>query len=74
MPGFEFNPDKSFEENVAAFKAYISSLDPHCAEILFEHLNVLVGDADPSKSRVRREQFNSEVAHALDALIADEGS
>ncbi|KYK44769.1 hypothetical protein A1D31_35925 [Bradyrhizobium liaoningense] len=67
MP-FQFDPQKSFDDNVAAFKAHVEQLDPECADILFRHLNTLVGDSDPGRARLRRTEFNAAVASALDAL------
>ncbi|QHP67446.1 hypothetical protein EI171_08395 [Bradyrhizobium sp. LCT2] len=65
---FEFDPVKSFDENVAAFKAHVEQLDPECAAIFFSTLETLTGDGNPDRARARRTSFNTAVAAALDAL------
>lgn len=70
MADFAFDPDKSFDENVAAFRAHVEVRDPECARILFDNLDTLTGDGDPSRARQRRAQFNATVAQVLDALAA----
>lgn len=70
MPGFEFDPKKSFDENITAFQAHVSTLDPECASILFDKLDILVGDGDPGRARARRGEFNAAVVEALEALAA----
>jgi hypothetical protein len=73
MP-FEFDPQKSFDENVAAFKAHVEQLDPECAAILFSNLDTLTGDGNPDRARPRRTSFNTAVAAALDALPDEDAS
>jgi hypothetical protein len=65
---FEFDPQNSFDENAAAFKAHVEQLDPECAAIFFSNLDVLTGDGDPERARARRTAFNAAVVAALDAL------
>ena len=72
MPDLEFDPSKSFDEHVAALKAHIAPLDPECAEILFDKLDLLLGDGDPAKARIRRGEFNAAILRALEALIAED--
>lgn len=75
MANFEFDPDKSFDENVAAFQAHVTAIDPECAEILFAELDALLGDGDstPAKVRARRTDFNAAVLVELEALLAKDG-
>lgn len=72
MATFEFDPHKSFDGNLEAFKAHASELDPECAAVLFDKLSVLVGDGDAARARARRTEFNATVIEALEAL-PDEG-
>ncbi|MBR0960880.1 hypothetical protein [Bradyrhizobium japonicum] len=67
---FQFDPEKPLDENVAAFKTHVSALDPECAAILFDNLDVLLGDGDPTRMRARRGEFNAAVVEALEALPA----
>lgn len=70
MAELEFNPNKSFDEHMDVLKAHIATLDAECAEILFEKLEVLLGDGDPAQARARRGNFNAAVVQALEALLA----
>jgi hypothetical protein len=68
MADFQFDPARSFDENVAAFKAHVAGFDPECAAILFDKLDLLLGDGDASRTRARRTDFNAVVIEALEAL------
>jgi hypothetical protein len=70
MAELQFNPNNSFDEHVDALKAHIVTLDAECAKILFEKLELLLGDGDPAQARVRRGNFNAAVVQALEALLA----
>lgn len=60
-----FNAQKSFDENLAAFKTACEALDAECAKILFDNIDILiVHGAD----REARTQFNAKVNAALEAL------
>jgi hypothetical protein len=72
---FEFDSEKSFDENIAMFRAFVEQIDPECAAIFFEKLDVLVGDGDPDRARARRGDFNAAVISALEQLPArDDGA
>jgi hypothetical protein len=71
MAELKFNPNKSFGEHVEALRAHIVTLDAECAKILFEKLEMLLGDGDPAQARVRRGNFNAAVVQALEALLAE---
>ena len=68
MADFQFNPQESFDDNVAAFKTHVATLDPECAAILFDKLDVLAGDGDAARARARRGEFNAAVVEALEVL------
>jgi len=60
-----FDPDKSLDENLVAFRAACDALDPECAGILFDNLAALrTAGAD----RNARTVFNASVKLALEAL------
>jgi hypothetical protein len=68
MPELQFDLDKSFTENLEAFKRHVTALDPVLSGILFDHLDKLqVGD-DQTRNRASRTQFNQAVLAALEAL------
>lgn len=73
MTVFQFDPEKSFDENVAAFKEYCATIDPECAEILFDELDTLMGDGDANTARKRRSDFNAAAINALEANAAKHG-
>lgn len=64
-----FDAQKSFEENLAAFKAACGGIDADCAKILFDHIAILIRHG---ADRDARTLFNTEVKKALDALPAKE--
>jgi hypothetical protein len=66
MPNLEFNPDKTYEDNVAAFKQHMIAFDPVMAEILFKHLDKLLAGGDPG-NRTNRTTFNRAVLAELEA-------
>ena len=66
MPDLEFNLDKTYDENVAAFKLHMTTLDPVMAEILFKHLDKLLA-GDDSGNRANRTAFNHAVLAELEA-------
>ena len=60
-----FDVQKSFDENLAIFKAACEELDPECAKILFDNIDILITHG---ADRDARSQFNAKVNAALDAL------
>ena len=64
-----FDSQKSFEENLAAFKAACEGIDADCAKILFDNITILIKHGS---DRDARTLFNTEVKKALDALPAKE--
>jgi hypothetical protein len=66
-----FNAQKSFEENLAAFRAACELIDTDCAKILFDNIAILIKNG---ADRDARTLFNTEVKKALDALPAKEDS
>ena len=76
MPNLAFDLDKSFDENLQAFRDYLTVLDPVLAGILFKHLAKL-HPADEANERSSRTAFNRAVLADLEALSAqssDEGA
>jgi hypothetical protein len=69
MPELEFDLDKSFEENLDAFKRHVTALDPLLAAILLKHLDKL-HPADEANDRASRTEFNRAVLADLEALSA----
>jgi len=60
-----FDPDKSLDENLVAFRAACDALDPECAGILFDNLATLRA---AGSDRNARTAFNASVKLALEAL------
>ncbi len=58
----EFDPAASFDDNLARFKAECGRLDPECAKILFDHLEILMREGD---TRQAVQEFNQVVLAAL---------
>lgn len=64
-----FDAQKSFDDNLAAFKTACEAIDPDCAKILFDNIGLLIKHG---ADRDARTLFNTEVKAALDALPAAE--
>jgi hypothetical protein len=64
----EFDLDKTYEENVAAFKEHMFAIDAAMAEILFKHLDKLLSGDDPG-SRANRTAFNRAVLAELETPL-----
>ncbi|WP_215764653.1 hypothetical protein [Gluconobacter sp. P1D12_c] len=64
-----FDAQKSFEENLEAFKAACEGIDADCAKILFDNIAILIKHG---ADRDARTLFNKEVKKALDALPTKE--
>ena len=60
-----FDAKKSFDENLAIFRAACEELDAECAKILFDNIDVLITHG---ADRDARSRFNAQVKSALDAL------
>jgi hypothetical protein len=67
MP-LEFDPNQTYDDNLARFRKHLESVDPECAAILFNNLDTLLGDGDPNRVRQNRTAFNVKVLRALAAL------
>lgn len=66
-----FNPGKTLDENLIAFRNACNAIDPACAEILFANLSTLrVAGAE----RNARQAFNGAIKRALEALPDKEES
>lgn len=63
-----FDAQKSFEDNLATFKAACEGIDADCAKILFDNIGILIKHG---ADRDARTLFNSRVKAALDALTAE---
>jgi hypothetical protein len=63
-----FDAQKSFEDNLATFKAACEGIDADCAKILFDNIDILIKHG---ADRDARTLFNSRVKAALDALTAE---
>jgi hypothetical protein len=66
MSDLEFDLDKTYAENVEAFKQHVKVLDPAMAEILFRHIDKLSAGDDPG-NRANRTAFNRAVLADLEA-------
>lgn len=64
-----FDPSKSLDENLLAFKAACEEIDADCAKILFDNIDIL---KKYGPDRDARGTFNAIVKKALAALPADE--
>lgn len=58
---------RSFEDNLAAFKTACEGIDADCAKILFDNIGILIKHG---ADRDARTLFNSKVKAALDVLPA----
>ena len=66
-----FDPSKSLEDNLLAFKAACENIDADCAKILFDNFEIL---KKRGPDRDARTIFNSRVKKALGALPDEEES
>ncbi len=73
MTDLVFDLDKSYEDNIEAFRRHVTALDPAMAEILFKHLGNLIAGEDPG-SRPNRTVFNRAVLADLEASTDGEAS
>ena len=64
-----FDPSKSLEDNLLAFKAACEKIDLDCAKILFDNLDIL---KKHGADRQARFQFNARVKKAVGELPDDE--
>jgi hypothetical protein len=64
-----FSADKSFEDNLMAFRAKCDELDAECAKILFGHIDIL---REHGADRAARAIFNGKVSVAIQALADPE--
>lgn len=60
-----FNSGKSLDDNLQEFKAACDGIDPECAKILFDYIEILKKNGP---DRDARSIFNSRVKKALEAL------
>jgi hypothetical protein len=72
MPELQFDLDKTYEENLEAFKQHVTTLDPTMGAILLKHLDTLVAGDDPG-GRTNRTVFNRSVLAELEAPPPAEG-
>lgn len=63
----EFDPDKSFDENIAEFEQYLERLDPEFARIFLDTKEKLLGDGMAVQGS--RTAFNNAVIEKLKALV-----
>ena len=66
-----FDPSKSLEDNLLAFKAACENIDAECAKILFDNFDIL---KKRGPDRDARAIFNASVKKALEALLDEEKS
>ena len=64
-----FDPSKSLEENLLAFKAACESIDAACSDILFDNLDIL---KEHGSDRDARSTFNARVKKAVEGLPDEE--
>lgn len=64
---FDFSLDEDWPENLARLKAHLEAIDPECAKILFDNLDVLQSD----DANARRD-FNQKVFQAVTAAAQAE--
>ena len=67
---FEFDPNKTLDEHLAAFRTHLEAIDPECAKLFFDNQEKLLGDGNPSRARTNRAAFNLAVLARLKALPA----
>ena len=65
MPELEFDLDKTYEENLEAFKQHMTALAPTLADILFRHVDKLLAGEEPG-NRANRTTFNRAVLAELE--------
>lgn len=66
----KFDLQKSFEDNLALFRAEAEKLDKECADILFKNLATLFKDGGEQPSREAITEFNKLVLAAVMELPA----
>ncbi len=64
----EFDPALSFSDNLIRFREEAERIDADCARILFENLELLARNDDPTRIRQAVQAFNQSVLVALDGL------
>lgn len=65
----KFKLENTFEDNLALFQAEATQIDPECAKILFDNLNLLDSGGDTAPSRATIGEFHKAVLAALDGLL-----
>lgn len=60
-----FDAQKSFEDNLAAFRSACEAIDADCAKILFDNIDLLIKNG---ADRDTRTVFNEKVKAALTEL------
>lgn len=67
MPDFTFDPNKSPEDNIAAFLVHLESLDKEMADILRKRVSSMVPyPLEPSVRATKRAQFSTAVRQDID--------
>ncbi|MEO1985131.1 MAG: hypothetical protein ABGX47_00525 [Martelella sp.] len=64
----KFGLENTFEDNLALFQAEAEQIDPECAKILFDNLNLLESGGDTAPNRATIGEFHKAVLVALDGL------
>ena len=64
----KFDLNNSFDDNIALFKMEAEKIDPECAKILFDNLDLLDVDDGATSNRAAIGEFHRAVAAALDAM------
>jgi hypothetical protein len=67
---FEFDPSKTFDENIADFRKHLEAINPESAKIFFDCLPTLLGDGNPARAPANRIAFNEAVMERLNILPA----
>ena len=67
MSSFEFDPDKSAEENIDAFLLHVEGQSPELGKLLKANIGGMIPLPDGQKRAAARTAFNSAVKQALAA-------
>ena len=72
MKTFDFDEDKSFEENLDQFLHFLTDEDAEMANVLRSSLEYLTGVTSESDRSSARTKFNESVLQNLKRIVADE--
>ena len=70
---FNFSLDEDWAQNLERLKAYLETLDPECAKILFDNLSTLQSDDPNARREFNRNAFEAITTAARAEIAGGEG-